>query len=198
MLSAWNDLSIRFAMIETIRRAVHKAKSKSIRNILVSVDRKPVIHSRARLPVHPRNFTHFTYSAKSAFCAKDTRWYILIGTGISRVPRRVVHDPTLGWTARRFFSCATDVLIRRLGHVGGHVGPRENILHRHDHQLRRTPSDDVCASWNRNAFRVLFSAHDMHEASTCANLCIRGVSDISRYLYVKLIWRLYPKREITF
>ena len=43
-------------------------------------------------------------------------------------------------------------LIRRLGHVRGHVGPREDILHRNHHQLGGAPSYDVRASWNRNAF----------------------------------------------
>lgn len=93
LLSSWNDLSIRFAMIETVRRTVHKAKSESISGIYWCLS---IVN---QLSVREHDFlfsTHFTYSAKSAFRAKDTRWYILIGTGISRVPRRVVHDHPLG------------------------------------------------------------------------------------------------------
>lgn len=50
------------------------------------------------------------------------------------------------WTNIGHVSPQIHPLIRRLGHVWGHVGPREDILHRNHHQLRGAPSYDVRAS----------------------------------------------------
>lgn len=82
--------------------------------------------------------------------ASLTRWECEDIAWIQRSRDRAREEKPWCWT--NIVSPRVHPLIRRLGHVRGHVGPREDILHRNHHQLRGAPSYDVRASWNRNAF----------------------------------------------
>lgn len=89
-------------------------------------------------------------SSYTAPPASLTRWECEDIAWIQRSRDRAREEKPWCWT--NIVSPRVHPLIRRLGHVRGHVGPREDILHRNHHQLRGAPSYDVRASWNRNAF----------------------------------------------
>lgn len=125
-------LSVRSSVHPSVIRSVPRCETQKARAPRQSRDYRVYVHSRniprtlgssSLLPLTPPSHCRSrTTTATAATTFSDER------------------------DTRRYVFSAAHVLIRRLGHVGRHVGPREDVLHRHDHQLRRTPSDDVCAS----------------------------------------------------